>query len=354
MKYKLGLLLISLILLTSCQMGGRVNADILLENGNSYHFTNIQLSQEEYFSVIEQLKKPKVDYKYKFTLDRLGDTVYRSNKTSKGEYANYSFEEDGKEQSAFLFTSNLGGSFYMESTYQTNQFEGEARTYHEETTVNYGTYNNSLDYGMAVDYKYSDDYGVYDTFYNPNVPVNYPAQTDTVKVKTPSEHYTSMYRFRTFANMEEIVSTSGVDTTILSVSVDMGDSDYQFIDTPVFSHKLSSKHLVIEEKRRVPSNTPIQIKTALYAICREVEEHKDYYFNTEYYYNYENGHLDKVQCSFNTISTRYEAGARIAGSYTLEHQERLFADVMNKHYDYFFKFRNFNGVIVEREERTAQ
>ncbi|MBO7573325.1 MAG: hypothetical protein J6T25_00815 [Bacilli bacterium] len=352
MKNKLSILFLGSLVLTSCQIGGRAAADILLEDGSEYRFTTKKLSQEEYSSVFSRLKKPKIDYKYKFTLKRLGEEFY--NITTKGEYANYSFDKADNSTSVYLFTASIGNSFLEESSYQENSFDGDQRTYHSETTVSYGTYNRSFDYGIATDYVYDSAGSVYTQYLNPNVPVTYPSPIDTVKVKTPRKHFYSMERFRHLSTAKEIVNLNGVDTSIVDVSVQISETDYHFTDAPVFSHKLTSKHLVIEEKRRMPSLIRSPDRNVIYGVCSEIESHSNYYFNTEYYYNYYTGHLDKVKCSFNTLSTMLEPGARISGSYTLEHQNRTFAEVLDEHYTHFFKLRNFKGVIEYREERFAR
>lgn len=347
MKRSLAFLFLGSTLLTSCQIGGRYSADILLEDGSKYHFTNKQLSQEEYSSVFSRLKKPTIDYKYKFTLKRLGENTYF--RATNGEYASYSIDDGDGRINAYLFTANAGMSFLEESQYRYD-IDHADRRYHEETTVSYGTYNKSFDYGMAVDYVYDNSGSVRTTYYNPNIPITYPRPDETSKVRTPSKDYFSMYRFRSLCS--EIINLNGVDTSIVDVSLQFSDIDYHFTDAPVFSHKLNSKYLVIQEKRRMPHILPVD-QNVIYAICREIEAHSNYYFNTKYYYDYETGCLKKVQGSFNTLSTRLESGARISGSYTLEHQDRTIKEVRYEHDNYFNKFRNFKGVIEYREERQA-
>ena len=337
-------------MLTSCQFGGRYSADLPLDDDTKYHFTSKQLSQEEYFSIFNRLKKPEVDYKYKYTLKRLGENTYF--RTTSGEYASYSINDSDSRVSVSLFLANAGMSFIEESSYQKNVEYVDGR-YHEETTISYGTYNKSFDYGAAVNLAYDNSGSVRTDYRNPNVPINYPAPYDEAKVRTPSKDYYSMYRFRSLCSANEIINLNGVDTSIVDISLQISDTDYHFTDAPVFSHKLTNKHLVIEEKRRVPP-IPLVDHNRIYAICRETEAHSNYYFNTKYYYDCETGHLKKVQGSFNTLSTKIDPVARISGSYTLEHQDRTFAEVRSKHDDYFNNFRKFSGVIEYREERQAR
>ena len=350
MKRCLSFLFLGSLVLTSCQIGGRAAADILLEDGSEYHFTTKKLSQEEYSSVFSRLKKPTIDYKYKFILKRLGENTYF--RTTSGEYAGYSIDDSDGRTSISLFTAKAGMSFLEESQYQRNIENADGR-YHEETSVGYGTYNKSFDYGMAVNYYYDNLGSVRIEYSNPNVPVWYPNPDSTTKVRTLSKDFASMICFRSLCSANEIINLNGVDTSIVDISLQTSDIDYHFTDTPVFSHKLTNRQLVIEEKRRVPPITLIDYR-ATYAICLETEAHSNYYFNTKYYYDYETGCLKKVQGSFNTLSTKLERAARISGSYTLEHQNRTFAEVRYEHDNYFNKFCKFSGVIEYRDERQAR
>lgn len=348
MKRCLSFLFLGSILLTSCQFGGRYSADLPLDDGSNYHFTSKQLSQEEYFSVIGSLKSPTHDYKYKFTYKKFGDEI--RNKTVTGEYISYPIS--GDYDWGNLITANIGQAFYVASKYF--QINGDNSSFSTQTGVWYGTYNRALDYGVYEKRHSNGDEGYREQAYNPNIPTQYPNPTNLKTVKTPQIDYVSMDRISRFGGSGEILKLDGVEGQILDISLSFTDFDYHFEDIPVYSHKLTSKHLVIAEKRKLPSSSSTSPdKNAIYAFCREVESHSNYYFNTKYYYNYKTGDLDKVECSYNTVSTYFEPNMPIVGSYTLEHQNRTLDYVKTENEKYINKFLKFSGVTTYREDYQA-
>ena len=352
MKNRFSVLLLSSLLLTSCQIGGPYKATIPLEGGGEYTFLNKKLSQEEYRSVLDLLKKPTVDYKYKFTLERFGGEFYY--KTTTGEYADFTYTDGQFDSSAYLFTSKVNRSFLTESSYRKKNV-GEETTDRFDTTVSYGTFNNSLDYGCGTKYVYNSTEFYYETSSNPNIPTYYPTPDQETLVKTPALDFYAMHATSSLSynsGSGEIINTYGIDTSSVVVDAKVDGSDYHFEDIPLFSHKLTSKHLVIEEKRRMPTKFNPADKNVIFGVCMRIESDKSYYFNTTYYYNYKTGNLDKIKGSFNTLSTRVELGAEIIGSYTLEHQDRTFDIVKSEHDKYFNKFLSYKGIITYRDDRA--
>ena len=346
MKNKLSILFLGSLVLTSCQIGGRAAADILLEDGSEYHFTTKQLSQEEYFLILSHLKKPIVDCKYKSTIKKCGEDTY--NKTVKGEHADYSFVDGQTTNSLILFTTNIGKSFYEESRHQIDVLGEDVLLEHSETTVSYGTYNKSFDFGGTYKCRYDETYGIYEHSYNPNVPTMYPAPYETTKVRMPYMDYMAMHR--TISYFGYIFRLNGIDTTITDTTIE--GFDYHFYDAPVFSHKLSSKYLIVKEKRKLAEDYVAFDQNTAYAIGKMLEQSK-YYSNTTYYYDYETGNLAKVEGSFNTISTMLYRGEEISGSYTLEYQNRTFDQVKSIHDNYFETVLKYPGVITYIDERQA-
>lgn len=358
MRHKLGLLLIVFFILSSCQIGGPSQANIKLNDDSLMTLTNKQLSQDEYFSLAEQLPSPEQDYTYKLTLNKFGGQSY--NKTMEGEYA-----RKGKDfHSASFFSSKTGKSFYVASSDVYIDIDtGNTRS---ETVFDYGLYNNNLDYGAYL--KTDNKEGWTEMSTVSNIPLNYPNPVSEIKVKTPEKDYYSMTRtyglFVTYNNQgspsihwdQSLVRTDSIRPIIYTFDTgDYYEKRVQFSDIPVYSHSLTSNYLVIKEKRKGPGFGAVSPDMNLrYAYCVEMANHKNYYFNTSYYFSYQTGLLEKVEGSFNTLDPLIEPLAEISAKYVITYQNNTYESIKSKHIEYGNQFLNHPGIVTTRSEYNNQ
>ena len=348
MKYKLGLLLISPVLLTSCQMGGPSSVIIPLSDGSTYAFTSKQLSQDDYLNVVELLNKPsQQDYTYSLTLNEFaGESWLR---TTKGEYASYDLKTSDNSKSVFFFTSTLGNCFYVASQY--SDLDLEKQIVNLRVMFDYGTYNRSLDYGG---YNKSGN-GWVEISSNPNIPISYPTPDQDIHMKTSRKDYLSMHRTMQFLEPSYgFLRTNGIETLVFEYdSGDRYEERISFVDKPTYSHKITSKYLVIKEKRKGPGvKMPNEVEMMAYASL--MSKNKNLYYNSTYFYNYKTGLLEKVEGSFNTIDSVFVRNTEISMKYTLKYQNRDFAQIKNKFDEYTTKFFSYPGIITNRSENEYQ
>ena len=285
MKRCLSFLFLGSLVLTGCQIGGPSSVVMPLEDDEEYRFTNKQLSQEEYSSVLYCLKKPNVDCEYKVTLNyNIDDEMFDT--TTNGEYVKYSYAIEGEFRSSVsLFTSNINGAFCLGSSYHKYFFEEDDVDHSYETTIQYGTYKGALDYGNLLKHEYVGTTDYQEQSYNPNIPTYYPSSDQQKDVKTPRKDFRAMRNTDIF--IDEALSLNGVSP--FPVSFGYSNIDYRFEDIPVYSHKLDSKHLIIEEKRQLlESGFSTSDLNAVREIDKMLEQSKCYSI-TKYYYDYKTG-----------------------------------------------------------------
>ncbi|MBO7573324.1 MAG: hypothetical protein J6T25_00810 [Bacilli bacterium] len=278
MKYKPSCLALIPLLLTSCNAGTPSKVSFPLRDGERFVVTNEPLTQEEYFYIAERVIDSVSCYSLDFTLSFLSNADGEFNITTTGSW-------NADKSVGGTFTIKTGKSVWVTASY--SESTGLKNTYN----LKYLTYDGKLEYGLLLDT--SMVYLTTDYSYNPNLPTSYSEDDSSFKT-TPKEH-------KAIELTCDIFNNHGFSfLSPFPAVVNYQNDDVYLEDKPVYSHELTSKHLVLHEKRKalvLPIvSSDEDVRSAYYNSL--LGENSDYYLNSTYYYNYRNGKLSKFECSF--------------------------------------------------------
>lgn len=310
---------------------------ISLIDFNQYHFTDKQLTQEEYIELGNHILTSKSDFHYSFNIISFGGG-YPSSQTS-GEYANINNDKD--KTSLFLYTSNFGHSKYVESYTEAKDSNNVNESL--QTTCSYLTFDDDLECGILSILLRGQNQNYLRHFYDSDKPLQYPSPSSDNygQMKTSSENYITMMLLRSLLNTREMCADNTFSSTITYKS---NSEDYTFTDKPFYSHELNDNYLIIKEKKKTMFfGLPNGNETTKISFCKAIDAN-DYFFERSFYYNRKTGGLDIIEGSFNTLSSYLRPNVAISGKYTFVYQHKKYESRWNECNSHFDTFRSFPGV----------